>query len=1258
MARKNGFRELLSEFRRGYIKQSRAYWTASARAIRSTHGPTNEFQESPAFISNIRKVQELPSLFRQGFRLEYADKRPGNFNAILYMNDATKVSRQHLAADIARHTIAGMAGTLSQWELATLVSRKDPHSSTENISSFVLSVVTNPNKQLKNIGPRSFPGPLTLNVELHLRPKTSPLLAAIGKSVDEPRQSVDEFVRELLDDLQQSVFVCKFTSVVFLNEAVAMHLKDSFGRSKYNQYLELESVRVLSGWQVSGNQIRWIHEPPTLNASLYEFSLGKGIESHMIDLRHRKSPEVAEVEATPATSAQNVSNEKVKIRIHPYTLDLSVASNAQTNFTPSAIASRFEQGLARNNASDLPSMLDSFLAVLPSLPNNFPDPMSVRISQDASPLSTSHASSSSQLSHSVEFKKGTGHDSVKVSMHTDLRRSFQLRFSSEEWSDRRIQVKRVLFQLSPIDAVAVNSLLNSPLSEQVNIEQEMNNLATNTATIVQKVCEGVKFDDITTVTGYLAEAVLRVVRPLTEEFVLESVSMEVVIGDDPVTLTKSVSLADLAARTRTPERHTSPLDHVELSSGYQATQSQALTKLPSGKLGKAGFSEMGVQLLTHAVAGHESISLTREAVDTLGSGLPASEEVDCYALQTIVLASKCRADFDGYAFGHPYSAADKVAEMVLEPRSELRDHFDAHTVSVHLILRLNDQTRAELAEQDDTLYEAKRELASPAQDIDRTRIPRSSTGVSVCKDAVAIKALLQELDSKLLSITSTSTDGAIASDDIARPAQLDSKANRRGQMRRGVVVALGSNVGNRVEEIEKACRAIDADPDMRIVDTSFLYETKPMYVEDQERFVNGACEIETSLTPIELLDRLQAIEQGHGRVKLVDKGPRNIDLDIAIFRDEIVETERLTVPHLLMHEREFVLRPIMDLRSVQKWRNPRSKESLLAMFNKIIQPGLVDKDSTEPMDVVAPLTTDAMIYPMDPCRKTLVMSILNTTPDSFSDGKSNTLDPLSLRETAAAHIAAGATIIDVGGQSSRPNAPDVTAEEEINRVLPAIAAIKSLPEAEGIAISVDTYRAAVAEAAVNAGAHIVNDISAGALDPHMLSTVARLGCTYIMMHMRGSPATMQSPENCTYGRLQHEILSELEIRVALAIKAGVRRWRIVLDPGIGFAKTQDQNLELLRIPLVRRNAPPGSARPSGLARTLSRMPHLVGCSRKGFIGNITGVTEPKDRIFGTAAAVTASVRIGADIVRVHDVQEMAQAAKMADAIYRFERNSF
>jgi dihydropteroate synthase len=304
------------------------------------------------------------------------------------------------------------------------------------------------------------------------------------------------------------------------------------------------------------------------------------------------------------------------------------------------------------------------------------------------------------------------------------------------------------------------------------------------------------------------------------------------------------------------------------------------------------------------------------------------------------------------------------------------------------------------------------------------------------------------------------------------------------------------------------------------------------------------------------------------------------------------------------------------------------------------------------MHSMTPLTTDAVVYPRDPRRKTHIMSILNTTPDSFSDGGSNALDMQSLRETAASHIAAGATIIDIGGQSSRPNAPDVTAEEEISRVLPAIAAIKSLPEAERVSISVDTYRAVVAEAAVNAGAHIVNDISAGMLDPEMLSTIARLGCTYVMMHMRGTPATMQSSENCTYSKnLRREMQNEVEQRVALAVASGVRRWRIILDPGIGFAKNQAQNLMLLRKPFIW-NGKETRQTMNNAEKRLIGFPQLVGCSRKGFIGKITGVDEPKDRIWGTAAAVTASVAQGADIVRVHDVKEMAQVVKMADAIYR------
>jgi dihydropteroate synthase len=344
-----------------------------------------------------------------------------------------------------------------------------------------------------------------------------------------------------------------------------------------------------------------------------------------------------------------------------------------------------------------------------------------------------------------------------------------------------------------------------------------------------------------------------------------------------------------------------------------------------------------------------------------------------------------------------------------------------------------------------------------------------------------------------------------------------------------------------------------------------------------------------------------------------------------------------------------------SLQLMRQWQDPRTQRKLKEVYHDLLNPRTpktVQKDVQQQMRTVSPLSTNTTLYPRDVRRTTHIMSILNTTPDSFSDGGSNTLDLQSLRETAASHIAAGATIIDVGGQSSRPNAPDVTPEEEISRVLPAIAAIKSLPEAEGVSISVDTYRAAVAEAAVNAGAHIINDISAGALDPQMLPTVARLGCTYIMMHMRGTPATMQNRENCTYASgLYGEMRNELASSVAIAVASGVRKWRIIVDPGLGFAKDQTQNLRLLRSGLVD-NTKMYRRRPGVGEAPLLGMPQLIGCSRKGFIGKITGVEEPKDRIWGTAAAVTASVAAGADIVRVHDVKEMAQVVKMADAIYR------
>ncbi|EME38339.1 hypothetical protein DOTSEDRAFT_140714 [Dothistroma septosporum NZE10] len=449
-----------------------------------------------------------------------------------------------------------------------------------------------------------------------------------------------------------------------------------------------------------------------------------------------------------------------------------------------------------------------------------------------------------------------------------------------------------------------------------------------------------------------------------------------------------------------------------------------------------------------------------------------------------------------------------------------------------------------------------------------------------------------------------------------------------------VFVALGSNVGDRVSTIEEAMRVLDGNDKIKLLQTSPLYETEPMYVEDQERFLNGMCKIETQLDSIKLLDTLQAVENNLGRVKLIDKGPRNIDLDIIAYGQQVIESDRLTVPHRLMLEREFVLRPLCEY-----FVHPQTSTTAIEHLHKL-------PPSSTPMYPLTPLAPSLDLHALDPLRKTMVMSILNVTPDSFSDGgQHRPTDMEALKRTAAAHIAAGARIIDIGGQSSRPNAPDITAEEEISRILPAIEAIKSVPEAANVAISIDTYRAFVAEAAINAGAHIINDISAGLLDPEMLPSIARLGCTYVMMHMRGTPATMQNEENTTYPKgLIHTIISELKERIEAAEEAGIRRWRIILDPGVGFAKTTDQNLEILRrFDHIR------------YASGLNTYPWLVGSSRKGFIGQITGVENAADRRDGTAATVTAAIQGGAEIVRVHDVEEMVRVVKMADAMYRSVR---
>ncbi|KAI3402081.1 hypothetical protein diail_10 [Diaporthe ilicicola] len=471
---------------------------------------------------------------------------------------------------------------------------------------------------------------------------------------------------------------------------------------------------------------------------------------------------------------------------------------------------------------------------------------------------------------------------------------------------------------------------------------------------------------------------------------------------------------------------------------------------------------------------------------------------------------------------------------------------------------------------------------------------------------------------------------------------------------RKVYIALGSNLGDRIAEIERACREMDARG-IIVKRTSSLWETEPMYVTDQDRFVNGVCEVETTLEPLDLLDQLQDIEISMGRKKVIDKGPRNIDLDILLYEDQAVDHNRLKIPHVGIPEREFVLRPLAELIPA-KAICPKNPWKFTQDYLNELPP------SSPPLTTLTPLSaSQPPLQAFKPSRKTHVMAILNMTPDSFSDGGLHSASPQpTLGDTIRSFVASGATMIDVGGQSTAPNRPEVSAKEELARVLPVIKLIRSIPEARDVLVSVDTYRASVAEAAASAGADIINDVSAGAMDPDMLPTVARLGKTICLMHMRGTPATMSSlndysstssssgsesdagPAGLTGDGLIPAIARELLGRVAAAEAAGVRRWRIILDPGLGFAKLGEQNLAILRH-LHELRAWPG----------LRGLPWLVGSSRKSFVGKFTGVSRPADRVWGTAATVAAAVEGGADVVRVHDVKEMGQVVRMSDAIWRY-----
>ena len=271
-------------------------------------------------------------------------------------------------------------------------------------------------------------------------------------------------------------------------------------------------------------------------------------------------------------------------------------------------------------------------------------------------------------------------------------------------------------------------------------------------------------------------------------------------------------------------------------------------------------------------------------------------------------------------------------------------------------------------------------------------------------------------------------------------------------------------------------------------------------------------------------------------------------------------------------------------------------------------------------------------------KRTYLMGVLNVTPDSFSDGGDfNTIES-AVAQAENMVLKSGVDIIDIGGQSTRPGAAEISLAEEIDRVIPVVQMLRQKADIFGsIPISVDTTRADVAQAAVEAGADIINDISGATFDSEMLSTVSKLAVPIILMHIRGTPQTMQKLTD--YRDLIGEIGEFLESRIAAAVAAGIDKSQIIIDPGIGFAKTYSQNLEILReLPKFRS----------------LNCPILVGVSRKSFIGQILNQPFAKQRVWGTAAACTGAIANSADILRVHDVREMHDVCQVADAIFRYQ----
>jgi dihydropteroate synthase/2-amino-4-hydroxy-6-hydroxymethyldihydropteridine diphosphokinase len=424
-----------------------------------------------------------------------------------------------------------------------------------------------------------------------------------------------------------------------------------------------------------------------------------------------------------------------------------------------------------------------------------------------------------------------------------------------------------------------------------------------------------------------------------------------------------------------------------------------------------------------------------------------------------------------------------------------------------------------------------------------------------------------------------------------------------------IIIALGGNLpsseGTHRETLRRCLPFIEAEG-LKITNRSSLWLTEPVPKSDLPWYANQVISVSTTLPPDGVLAALHRVEAQFERKRSTRNAPRTLDLDLIAYHDAIIETPDLTVPHPRMHQRAFVLAPLCEI--APHFRHPVSGLSATELLAQSDQTGI--------------------------CRLRdipLIMGVVNVTPDSFSDAR-----PLVESDEAVAHalqlIEEGADILDIGGESTRPGAKPVTPDEEQRRILPVLEAVADIAAKRGRLLSVDTRNSATMAMAIRSGATMINDVSSLG-DPKSAYLIAEAKLPIVLMHMQGTPETMQL--NPAYQDVVLEVANFLDAAANRAMAAGIEPDKIWVDPGIGFGKTLAHNVALL-------NA-------TGLFAAKGRKT-LVGASRKGFIARIDREGAASERLGGSIAAALAAAAKGATAIRVHDVAQTRQALAVWSAM--------